>query len=175
MHTETSDCRKENAMKNRRSLIRNDRITLFGESDGRVFERTFTISGIIGGDSSASAVCWEASYPSSGAGVLKEFYPKDMAFLSRGEDGILTASKGTPAERELFRKRLGEYLEPFDLLLAAKRRSEEGSALSAFIPAFEIYRSSEDGTAYIWDPTPKLETFDRVIRRIHREPEKEPE
>lgn len=162
-------------MKNRRSLIRNDRITLFGESDGRVFERTFTISGIIGGDSSASAVCWEASYPSSGAGVLKEFYPKDMAFLSRGEDGILTASKGTPAERELFRKRLGEYLEPFDLLLAAKRRSEEGSALSAFIPAFEIYRSSEDGTAYIWDPTPKLETFDRVIRRIHREPEKEPE
>lgn len=162
-------------MKARRSLIKSGSITLFGESDGRVFERTFTISGMIGGESSASAVCWEASYPMSGPGVLKEFYPKDMAFLSRGEDGVLTAAKGSAAEKELFRKRLAEYLEPFDLLLAAKRRSEAGSALSAFIPAFEIYRSGENGTAYVWDPTPKLETLDRVILRIHREPEREPE
>ncbi len=162
-------------MKTRRSPIKSDSITLLGESDGRVFERTFTISGIIGGESSASAVCWEASHPSSGPGVLKEFYPRDMAFLSRGEDGILTASKGTDAEKELFRKRLGEYLEPFDLLLAAKRRPDVGPAISAFIPAFEIYRSPGDGTAYVWDPTPKLETLDGVIRRIRREPGREPE
>lgn len=152
-------------------------ILLCGESDGAVFKRTFVIVKKL--SEGASSICYESYHGNSGRGVLKEFYPQGAYPLERTSDGQLIHSQESPDAYERFLRAEKEYVEPYEMLLEAKRKSEDQD-LSTFIPAFEIYHGCDDngnivGTTYIWTPEPKLETFDKVCDEIHKHPDHNPE
>ena len=152
-------------------------VLLLGESDGAAFRRRFVITKRLG--RGGSAVCYEAYHSSSGKGTLREFYPTELYMLERTSDGQLVIPEKYPAERKRFEELRGEYLEPYKMLLEAKRSGESGD-LSTFIPEFEIYtgcgaEGEPIGTTYIWTPAPKLETFESLCRDIHLHPRKKPE
>ncbi len=152
-------------------------ILLCIESNNGTLKRTFTIVKKI--DEGASAVCYEAFHENSGRGVLKEFYPQNAYGVGREGNGQLTHSPEYPEARERFLAEEKQYIEPYNMLLAAKRDSA-GQDLSSFIPEFEIYRGCDEdgkavGTTYIWTPEPKLETFDVICEEIHNHPENQPE
>lgn len=162
-------------MKERSELKKS--ILLCGESDGERFKRTFTIVRTI--DDGGSCICYEAYHEASGRGVLKEFYPKEAYGLERDENGQLIHPAEFGDGKERFERALREYLEPYEMLLSAKRDGPERE-LATFIPAFEIYygcneRCETVGTVYIWTPDAELETFDNVCGEIHAHPERDPE
>lgn len=162
-------------MKDRQYLKKT--ILLCGESDGAVFKRTFVIVRKL--SEGAFSICYEAYHGNSGRGVLKEFYPQDAYAMERTPEGQLINSQEFRDAHERFLKAEKEYIEPYEMLLDAKRNSEDQD-LSTFIPAFEIYHGCDDngniiGTTYIWTPEPKLETFDKVCDEIHKYPERNPE
>lgn len=153
------------------------KILLCGESDGTVFKRSFHIVKKI--SEGASSVCYEAYHENSGRGILKEFYPQDAYGLERNKDGQLIHSPEFRDAYERFVKAEKAYVEPYEMLLAAKQ-SGENQDLTTFIPAFEIYHGcgadgNAIGTTYIWTPQPELETFDHICEDIHRYPGKNPE
>lgn len=152
-------------------------ILLCEENNGEKFKRKFTIVKKI--DEGASAVCYEAYHDNSGRGTLKEYYPQNTYFLERNSEGQLICSDGFEDAHNRFLKGMEEYKESYKMLLAAKQKSDF-QELSTFIPAFEIYRGCDAdgniiGTAYIWTPEPKLETFDKVCEDIHKHPRVNPE
>ena len=152
-------------------------VLLCGESDGEHFRRTFTIVRRI--DEGASSVCYEAYYGKSGRGVLKEFYPQDSYALKRNRQGQLVLSTEFGDACSRFRRAEKEYLKPYEMLLGVRQHSDD-QEVASFIPAFEIYHGCDEdgtiiGTTYIWTPEPKLETFDRVCREIHKHPGRSPE
>lgn len=162
-------------MKDRQYLKKS--ILLCGESDGAVFKRTFVIVKKL--SEGASSICYEAYHGNSGRGVLKEFYPQDAYGLERTKEGQLIHSPEFQEAHERFLKTEKEYVEPYEMLMAAKQNSENQD-LSTFIPAFEIYHGCDEngntiGTTYIWTPEPKLETFDKVCDEIHKHPNNNPE
>ncbi len=162
-------------MNGRQELKRN--ILLCGESDGTVFKRTFTIVKKL--SEGASSVCYEAYYGKSGRGVLKEFYPQDDYALERNENSQLIHSSEFGDAYERFLRAEREYIEPYEMLLAAKQ-SGVSQDLATFIPSFEIYHGCDEesnliGTTYIWTPETKLETFDTVCDSIHKHPTVSPE
>lgn len=164
-------------MKERQFLKKTNKIKLYGESDGRSFGRTFSILKKI--SEGSSVICYEASHENSGYGVLKEFYPQGTYVLERSKTGELTPSLQFEAEYLQFLKERNEYLEPYQMMLAAKQDPAHQD-LATFIPPFEIYYGSDDpqidgGTVYIWTPDPKLETFDKICADIHKNPRKDPE
>lgn len=159
-----------------RQYLKKD-ILLRGESDGAVFKRTFMIAKKI--SEGSSAVCYEAYHENSGRGVLKEFYPQDAYGLERTAAGQLIHLPDFEDARERFWKAEKEYVEPYEMLMAAKQNGENRD-LSTFIPAFEIYHGCDEngnivGTTYIWTPEPKLETFDKICDEIHKYPGRNPE
>ncbi len=166
-------------MKQRQYL--NNSILLCGKSNGTVFKRTFSVIKKLADGEGASSLCYEAYHESSGRGVLKEFYPHDAYYLERNNDGqlIFAPMYRDSFEHERFIEAEKEYIEPYEMLAEAKRR-DENQELATFIPSFEIYYGCDEygniaGTAYIWTPEPKLETFDKVCRDIHNNPTSSPE
>lgn len=164
-------------MKERRYLKKS--ILLCGESDEGRFKRTFTIIKRLSGEG-ASCVCYEACHGGSGRGVLKEFYPRDAYGLERDAAGQLVCADGLEDAKERFRRAEQAYVEPYRMLLQAKREAAANRELAAFIPAFEIYHGCNEageqtGTTYIWMPDAKLETFDKICAEIHRRPAAAPE
>ncbi len=162
-------------MKNRKYLRKP--ILLCGESDGAIFKRTFVIVKKLG--EGASSICYEAYYENSGRGVLKEFYPQDAYAVERTKEGQLIHSPEFQDAHERFLKAEKEYIEPYEMLMAAKQNSDNQD-LSTFIPAFEFYHGCDEnkniiGTTYIWTPEPKLETFDKICNKIHKHPNDNPE
>ncbi len=152
-------------------------ILLCGESDGKKFPRTFHIVKKI--SAGASTVCYEAYHERSSIGILKEFYPKDSFTLTRKNSGQLIVSDEFGDVAQRFFRQQQEYLEPYEMLLEAKR-SPEGKDLATFFPFFEIYYGCDEdghmeGTVYIWTPDPGVETFERICQEIHRHPEEKPE
>lgn len=150
-------------------------ILLCGESDKGKFLRTFHIKETIS-SKGASAICYTAKYDQSGIGILKEFYPMDVYSLYRDENGQLMHRLDMPEENEKFNQLLAEYIEPYKMLLNARRNEH----LAAFIPSFEIYYGCGEhlnriGTVYIWSPSPKVETFSKLCMEIHEHPEVKPE
>jgi len=153
----------------------NKKILLCGESDGEKFKRTFNIIKRI--DDGSSAVCYEAYYD-SGKGILKEFYPKDAISLKRRADGQLVHEKNLDSAIEKFKEEEKEYIEPYKMLLEAKRK--DNTDLETFIPYFEIYYGCDDdcniiGTVYIWTPEAELKTFDKICDDIHKHSNVRPE
>ena len=149
-------------------------ILLCGESDTGKFPRTFHIRETI--SSGGSAICYSARYENSLMGTLKEFYPMDVHSLYRDENGQLVHHPDMPEEKEKFSRLLAEYIEPYKMLLEARKNEH----LAAFIPPFEIYYGCDEhlnpiGTVYIWSPSPKVETFKKLCEEIHEHPEVEPE
>lgn len=162
-------------MKTRQQLKKS--ILLCGESDGAAFRRTFNIVKKIGEDS--SAICYEAYYGSSGRGVLTEFYPQDESVLLERKNDQLVCNSDSEDDREYFNELKNEYIQPYKMLSELIKNSEDNE-LAAFVPAFEIYYGcNEDsapmGSAYIWRPLPKAESFESVCARIHKAPESIPE
>lgn len=152
-------------------------IRLCGESDGKKFPRTFTITRKI--SEGASAVCYEAYHAGSGKGILKEFYPQETSMPIRNADGQLVYTEDVDIGKIRFQEAEKRYIEPYESLLQAKR-SNAASNLAFFIPFFEIYHGCDEncniiGTTYIWTPEPELETFDHICDNIHRFPKKDPE
>ena len=99
-----------------RSYIENDeKIILYGESDGKRFSRTFTIKERLN-KGGASAVCYSAQYDESGLGVLKEFYPNEFENLKRNENNQLIYC-GENREKTEFIKRLKSFIQPYNMLL----------------------------------------------------------
>ena len=150
-------------------------ILLCGESDHGKFLRTFSVKEIIS-SSGASAVCYTAKHDKSGIGVLKEFYPLEIHSLIRNNDGQLIRKPNMPEENEKLDRLLNEYIEPYNMLLEARKQGD----LATFIPPFEIYYGCDEdcncvGTVYIWSPEPTLETFDKVCEEIHAHPTVKPE
>ena len=149
-------------------------IVLWGESDGGLFSRTFTVHRVI--QRGASAISYEASHKGSGIGVLKEFYPRWAEGVERNPSGQLTCSEAWACAR--FHDAQEEYLAPYRQLLSL-RQKEEGRALAAFLPPFELYRGGADcgglKAAYLWTPEPKLETFEHICQEIRRRPRSRPE
>lgn len=138
-----------------------DSILLCGENDHGKFPVTFSIKEIIS-SSGASAVCYAARHDKSGIGVLKEFYPMEIRSLMRDEKDQLVKQPGMEEENARFDTLLKEYIEPYNMLLEARKQGD----LATFIPPFEIYYGCDEklnciGTVYIWSPKPKLETFDK--------------
>lgn len=153
----------------------NNSILLCGESDHGKFLRTFFIKDILS-SSGASAVCYTARHDKSGFGVLKEFYPLDIHSLMRNEDSQLVLHSEMEEDNVKFNALLEEYLEPYTMLLEARKHGD----LATFIPPFEIYHGCDEncncvGTVYIWSPEPTLETFDKVCDEIHEHPTVKPE
>lgn len=152
-------------------------ILLGDSSDGELFKRTFVIEKVL--SEGASVVCYEAYHKKSGRGVLKEFYPQENFLLERDEEGQLICSTAFPDFAARFHSAESEYLEPYQMLLEAKKDSNLQN-LGTFIPPFEIYRGCSKsgelvGTTYVWTPEPKLETFDKVCEEIHEHPMDSPE
>ncbi len=161
-------------------------ILLYGESDGKKFERTFTIIKKI--EEGASSVCYEACHENSGRGVLKEFYPCSICGLNRNAAGQIMQKDCSDDDRKAFERAKQEYIEPYQRMLEIKRTCES-SELESFIPDFEIYYGCEAlketcenksqyhaaGTVYIWMPRPRLETFDKICGAIHKHPSVNPE
>ena len=153
-------------------------ILLCGESDGKRFTRRFQI--VKKTSEGAFSLCYEAYHEGSGRGTLKEFYPRDAAIATeRDAQGQLIFSPGLDAAREKFRRQLSRYLEAYRMLVEIKQE-QDTPELETFIPAFEIYYGWDEeknpiGTAYIWTNEPKLETFDKLCREIHKKPTAEPE
>lgn len=146
-----------------------DSILLYGESNGKSFPRTFTVTDK--NSSGASVLCYSAQYDKSGTGVLKEFFPVSVEEISRDEDNHLVF--GSESEKKRFEKLLDEYIEPYNMLAELRKNDE----LASFIPAFDIYYDSpgKNGTVYIWSPEPKAESFDRYCDAVHNESEEQPE
>lgn len=158
-------------MKNRQYLKKS--ILLRGESGKRTFVIIKKLS------EGAFSICYEAYHGNSGRGVLKEFYPQDAYALERTEDGQLIHSQEFQDAHERFLKAEKEYIEPYAMLMDARRNSRNQD-LSTFIPEFELYQGCDEdgsviGTTYIWTPRPKLETFDKVCDEIHKHPNRNPE
>lgn len=164
-------------MKERQYLKPNSTILLCGKNNDK---KPFTILRRLGEESEgASSICYEAYHKNSGLGVLKEFYPQDAYGLDRDRSGQLLHSEEFEDARQRFLKSKADYLEPYEMLLQAKK-STKNRELSSFIPAFEIYHGCDadgeiTGTAYIWMPDPKLKTFDRICDEIHKHPNRNPE
>lgn len=165
-------------MEKREYLSDGNDIILYGESNGRIFERTFHIVGEAEGEG-ASCVCYVAYHDGSGKGVLREFYPLDINYAGRNEARQLMISEESEAG---FKEKEKCYIEPYERLKRAKqakRTGEDQGDLEAFIPDFEIYRGSTEynfvGTSYIWTPEPKLVTFDLICREVHEHPCEKPE
>ena len=149
-------------------------ILLRGEGDSG-FKRTFHIVKKI--SEGASSVCYEAYHENSGKGILKEFYPRDAYGLERNANRQLIHSPEFKDAYDRFVKAEQAYVEPYEMLLQAKRDSHD---LGTFIPNFEIYRGCDAegtviGTTYIWTQEPKLETFDSICADIHKHPGQDPE
>lgn len=162
-----------------RSYLKKE-ITLYGESNGKLFERTFSIARVI--SEGADGICYEAFYRTSGKGVLKEFYPdKYVYLLERNQKKQLGISCDFKAAAEDFAAAKKKFLEPYNMLLEVKQSSKDRD-ISSFVPHFEIYHGSDaegdggfEGTVYIWTPEPELETFDKICRDIHKHPNVRPE
>ena len=162
---------------NKRKYLKN-KILLCAVSDGIVFKRTFTITKMIN-DEGAFSICYEAYHEKSGRGVLKEFYPKNILGLVRDKNGQLLCSSDFHELNKNFTELEKEYIQPYEMLLAAKQ-SDSNQDISTFIPIFEIYHGCDEygniiGTTYIWTPTPELETFDVICKKIHESPTYKPE
>lgn len=161
---------------NERAFL-NDTIQLTGSSDGQSFPRTFRIERKI--KEGASVICYEAYHENSGRGILREFYPRKAWSLVRSENGQLHHDPTLGAAKEQFEQDLKRYLQPYELLLQA-RRDPENRDLHTCIPAYEIYRG-DDGhpdcarTAYIWSTDPESVTFERICAEIRANPGKRPE
>ncbi len=155
----------------------NNTIQLTGSSDGQTFPRTFRIERKI--KEGASVICYEAYHETSGRGILREFYPRKAWSLVRSENGHLHHDPTLGAAKEQFEQDLQRYLQPYELLLQA-RRDPENRDLHTCIPAYEIYRG-DDGhpdcarTAYIWSTDPESVTFERICAEIRANPKKKPE
>lgn len=153
------------------------KILLCGESDDKKFKRTFTIIKKL--NEGASVICYEACHGNSGKGILKEFYPQDAYSMERNREGQLISSGEFGDAGERFERAEKEYIEPYKMLLEAKRNSE-AQDLATFIPSFEIYYGCDEdcriiGTVYVWTPEPELATFDRICSEVHKHPTVEPE
>lgn len=167
---------------NKRYYLKSN-ITLCGFSDGKPYPRTFRIIRRMG-RGGMSSICYEAFHEGSGRGVLKEFYPNTVFGLRRNDQNQLihSSSPELRSQRIRFQEAKQEYLMPYELLLDIKQQYDD-RGLGSFIPEFEIYYSVDSegqplktsGTVYIWTPTPKLETFDKICIDIHRHPTVNPE
>ncbi len=154
-----------------------EKIMLCGESDGITFKRTFKIVKKI--SEGASVICYEAYHGNSGHGILKEFYPQEAFGVGRDKNGQIVHSTEFKDAYKRFESAMAEYVEPYEMLLTAKR-NDISRELATFIPPFEIYHGCNDdgvpaGTVYIWTPEPKLFTFDKICEEIHKHPTKKPE
>lgn len=155
-------------------------ISLFGESNGKLFERTFSIVRVI--SEGADGICYEAFHKTSGKGVLKEYYPDRYVYLlERNRKGQLGISDEFTAAAEDFIVVRNRFLDPYNMLLDIRQSSNDRD-ISSFVPHFEIYYGSStetdpgfEGTVYIWTPEPELETFDKICRDIRRHPDRRPE
>lgn len=152
-------------------------ILLCGESDGNKYKRLFTITKRI--STEPLSVCYEAIYRNNEKGILKEFYPQDKFCLKRDKNSQLIYTEESEEPREAFLKVKREYIEPYEMLLKAKKDGTD-QELAAFIPEFGIYDGCDKdgniiGSAYIWIPDSKLETFSHICDDIHKNPKKEPE
>ena len=122
-----------------------------------------------------SVLCYEGHFKSSTGGTLREFYPENLSnFLARDEDEQLIFKNVDAAAKNLFLTQLENYLQPYYKLL---EEQNENAELATFIPNFEIYFGAENaaGTAYIWTPEPKLETFEKFCAKVHKRPAVKPE
>lgn len=151
-------------------------VLLRGESDQGAFQRTFVISRVLS-TSGASAVCYAAGYSGGRTGVLKEFYPQEIASLTRDAQGQLLLRDAPDYERASFAVLRDAYTAPYRRMLTA---CQQEPALATFIPPFEIYHGCSDDpdsadTVYIWSPEPTLETFDTVCAEIRSHPDVQPE
>lgn len=161
---------------NTRQYLKN-KITLYGESDGKKFERTFTISKVI--STGADGICYEASHDKSSKGVLKEFYPLRLPGFERTEDGHLVYSTEYGGSYRKFLRTKEDFIEPYEMLLELKR-NDDNDDLATFIPAFELYygpgnEEHEEGTVYVWTPDRELITFSKICDEIHKHPDVRPE
>lgn len=158
-------------------LEKNTRMTLYIEENGIRVARDFIIMGLIS-DKGASTLAYRAYHEnSSNIGILREFYPlEEELVLKRKDDGslIVEQDEELECERHHFYQKRKEYLAPY-LLLRELQIRNDNDALASFIPYFEICygdrrKDSDQGTIYIWTPSPKAETFEAICREIHENP-----
>ncbi len=159
-------------MSERSDLV--DSILLCSESDSGTFLRRFQIVEQLS-KGGASAVCYTAKYKNGCVGILKEFYPLQLASLHRDADGQLVRDPACKEENETYEKLLLAYIKPYQMMIEARSKTE----LATFIPPFEIYygcnkEKERIGTVYIWSPATKLETFDALCHEIHEHPTERP-
>lgn len=152
-------------------------VKLQAESDGKTFERTFTITKMI--NAGADGICYEAYHEKSGKGVLKEFYPLGMIGFERTGKGQLVHSSDYGACHKTFLEARSEFIKPYEMLLALIQKAEN-SDLSTFIPTFELYygigsSDTSENTVYVWTPDPELVTFSKICDDIHKHPDVRPE
>lgn len=109
------------------------KIMLCGESDGITFKRTFKIVKKI--SEGASVICYEAYHETSGHGILKEFYPQEAFGVGRDKNGQIVHSTEFKDAYKRFESAMAEYVEPYEMLLTAKR-NDVSQELATFIPPF---------------------------------------
>ncbi|MCD8148082.1 MAG: hypothetical protein LUE92_00645 [Clostridiales bacterium] len=151
---------------------------LYGESNGKTFERKFEIRKKLG--EGASSICYEAHHENSGNGTLKEFLPANICTFERDKErGSVVETSEFKGDYERFLEAKEEYVKPYHELMRIKR-SGVNEDLATFIPEFEIYQGYIDdentvGTVYVWTPDCKKVTFEKVCDEIHKHPNKNPE
>lgn len=129
-------------------------------------------------DEGGSTVCYEGYFKSSTNGILREFYPRNMAeCLMRDEQEQLIFKEGDSATKNIFREQRDNYLRPYYML---REKRLEIPELATFLPPFEIYfgaNADENSakTAYIWTPEQNVETFKNICDQIHKHPKDKPE
>ncbi len=126
-----------------------------------------------------SVVCYEGYFNSSTNGILREFYPRNMAeFFERDNENQLFLKNEDSATKNIFQEQLDRYLQPYYML--REKRLEDPEALN-FLPSFEIYFGATDNeknslkTAYIWTSEQSVETFEEICKKIHNRPNYKPE
>lgn len=128
-----------------------------------------------------SSRCYEAYHPNSGRGVLKEFWPRELAELERDKDGQVCVSASHKNNAFPFERMMEEYVQSYRKMLEMKQSSDPiARDLSTFVPPYEIFRGCDPmgehiGTAYIWIPLPEYVTFDQVCENIRKTPTENPQ
>lgn len=159
-------------MNTRRPIRKQILVSSLNETGQRTV-RQFTIDKVLSTDG-ASSVCYEAHDAGSGRGVLKEFYPLEVASLIRDEEEQLYSLPVSECETELFEKGMEQYLASYRNMLGLMQDAPSAQQFASFIPPFEIYRGCNRngehvGTAYVWLPVPEYTTFDKVCDGIRQE------
>lgn len=154
-------------------LKKGDTVTLFRKNQPAQ-PMTFTVRGIVG--SGSAAVCYLAE-ANGQRGRLKEFYPAELAGLSRSGTNQLICTETDAQTR--FAALCADYADVYDALEKAKCDCPELELLNNFIPPYEILLGRDDdgnpSGVYVWTASDKVgRNFEDYIQEVRANPEKLP-